>query len=137
MIRVTIGLKGSGKTKKLIDGANAAVGSEKGDVVCVTYSSRLIHDIDRGIRLINTEPFDIKNFDMFGGFICGVISENYDITHIFIDSIFKIIPGGSMEDLDGFMATLENLEKQFDVSFTIMVSAGLADATANVKKYIA
>ena len=136
MIRVTIGLKGSGKTKKLIDEANAAIKSEKGDVVCITYSDRLIHDINRKVRLINTEPFDIKTFDIFGGFICGIISENYDITHIFIDSVFKIVKG-SMGELDKFIASLEMLEKQFDVSFTIMVSAELAEATENVKKYIA
>ena len=137
MIRITIGLKGIGKTKKLIDEANAAVHSEKGDVVCITNGSRLIHDIDREIRLINTESFDIKSFDMFEGFICGIISENYDITHIFMDSVFKIVPGGNMADLDRFLTALENIERQFGVSFTIMVTAELAEATDNVKKYIA
>jgi len=137
MIQITIGLKGIGKTKKLIDEANAAAKSEKGDTVCITNGSRLIHDIDRQIRLINTESFDIKNFDMFEGFLCGVISGNYDITHIFMDSIFKIVPGGKMADLDKFMAALESLDEQFGVSFTIMVTAEPAEATENVKKYIA
>ena len=34
MIHVIMGLKGSGKTKKLLEAVNAAVAQTKGDVVC-------------------------------------------------------------------------------------------------------
>ena len=84
MIKIHIGLKGSGKTKKLIEAVNNAVNVETGNVVCITDGNRLIHDIDRKVRMINTEDFNIKNFDMFEGLICGLIAQDYDITHIFI-----------------------------------------------------
>ena len=68
MIKIHIGLKGSGKTKKLIEAVNNAVNVENGNVVCITDGNRLIHDIDRKVRMINTEDFNIKNFDELAPF---------------------------------------------------------------------
>ena len=136
MIKIHIGLKGSGKTKKLIEAVNNAVNIENGNVVCITDGNRLIHDIDRKVRIINTEDFNIKNFDMFEGLICGLIAQDYDITHIFIDSVFKSVPNGDMNSIEEFISDLEKLAGAFNVSFTMMVSAEADSAGANVKKYI-
>ncbi len=137
MIKIHIGLKGSGKTKKLIDDVNGAISLEKGNVVCITEGNRLIHDIDRNARMINTEQFDIRNFDMFAGLLCGIIAQDFDVTHIFIDSVFKSVPSASMANIDELIAIIEKLEAQFGTSFTLMVSADIAEATELVKKYIA
>jgi hypothetical protein len=137
MIKIHIGLKGSGKTKKLIDDVNNAISLEKGNVVCITEGNRLMHDIDRAARMVNTEQFDIKNFDMFAGLLSGIIAQNFDVTHIFIDSVFKSVPSADMSSIDELIAALEALEAKFDVSFTLMVSADEKDATDLVKKYIA
>ncbi len=136
MIKVNIGLKGSGKTPKLIQAVNAAIDVEKGNVVCITEGNRLIHDISHKARMVNTESFDIRNIEMFEGLLCGIIAQDYDVTHIFIDSIFKSVPGATLDDLEGFISNLEKLEEKFNVSFTIMVSAEEKDAGANLKKYI-
>ena len=136
MIKIHIGLKGSGKTKKLIEAVNNAVNVENGNVVCITDGNRLIHDIDRKVRMINTEDFNIKNFDMFEGLICGLIAQDYDITHIFIDSVFKSVPNGDMNSIEEFISDLEKLAGAFNVSFTMMVSAEADSAGANVNKYI-
>lgn len=137
MIKIHIGLKGSGKTKKLIDDVNGAISLEKGNVVCITEGNRLMHDIDRNARMINTEQFDIKNFDMFAGLLCGIIAQDFDVTHIFIDSVFKSVPSASMANIDELIAIIEKLEAQFGTSFTLMVSADSAEATDLVKKYMA
>lgn len=137
MIKIHIGLKGSGKTPKLIQAVNTAVDVEKGNVVCITEGNRLMHDISNKARMVNTEGFDIRNMDMFEGMICGIIAQDYDITHIFIDSIFKSVPAATMDDLESFIARLEKLEDEFNVSFTMMVSADDKDAGENVKKHIA
>ena len=136
MIKIHIGLKGSGKTKKLIEAVNNAVNVENGNVICITDGNRLIHDIDRKVRMINTEDFNIKNFDMFEGLICGLIAQDYYITHIFIDSVFKSVPNGDMNSIEEFISDLEKLAGAFNVSFTMMVSAEADSAGANVKKYI-
>ncbi len=137
MIKIHIGLKGSGKTKRIIDDVNNAISLEKGNVVCITEGNRLMHDIDRSARMVDTEPFDIKNFDMFVGLLCGIIAQDFDVTHIFIDSVFKSVPSGNMANIDELVVALEKLEEKFGVSFTVMVSADAAEATELVKKYIA
>lgn len=137
MIKIYIGLKGCGKTKKLIGAVNEAINDEKGNVVCITEGQRLIHDIDREARLVDTESFDITNFDMFTGLLSGIIAQNFDVTHIFIDSVFKSVPGESMDNIDVFVKSLEKLEEKFGVSFTLMISADESSATELVKKYMA
>ncbi len=136
MIKIHIGLKGSGKTKKLIDDVNRAISEEKGNVVCITEGNRLMHDIDREARLVNTEQFDIRNFDMFEGLLCGIIAQDFDVTHIFIDSVFKSVPSADMSTIDDLISSIEKLEEKFNVSFTLMVSAEESAATDLVKKYI-
>lgn len=136
MIKVHIGLKGSGKTPKMIDAVNTAIDVEKGNVVCITDGDRLMHTINRKARLINTENFNIKNLDIFTGLLCGIIAQDFDVTHIFIDSIFKSVPSATIEDLEDFIPVLERLEQKFGVSFTMMVSAEENSAGPNVKKYI-
>lgn len=137
MIKIHIGLKGSGKTPKLIQAVNAAIDIEKGNVVCITEGTRLMHDISQKARMVNTEGFDVRSIEMFEGMICGIIAQDYDVTHIFIDSVFKSVPNASMADLEDFILNLEKLEEKFNVSFTMMISAEEKDAGANVKKYIA
>ncbi len=137
MIKIHIGLKGSGKTKKLINDVNSALTQEKGNVVCITEGNRLMHDLDRNVRMVNTEQFDIKNFDMFEGLLCGIIAQDFDVTHIFIDSVFKSVPSADMSTIDELVKAIEKLEAKFDVSFTLMVSAEVESATELVKKYIA
>ena len=137
MIKIHIGLKGAGKTKSLINDVNGALAQEKGNVVCITEGNRLMHDIDRNVRMINTEQFDIKNFDMFVGLLSGIIAQNFDVTYIFIDSVFKSVPAESMANIDYLIEALEELKDKFNVAFTLMISADVAEATALVKKYIA
>lgn len=136
MIKIHIGLKGSGKTPKIIQAVNTAIDVEKGNVVCITEGNRLMHDINRKAKMVNTESFNIKNLDVFTGMLCGIIAQDYDVTHIFIDSIFKSVPSATVTELEDFITVLEKLEEKFDVSFTMMVSAEASSAGPNVKKYI-
>ena len=95
-----------------------------------------MHDIDRDVRMINTENFDIKNFDMFTGLLYGIMAQNFDVTHIFIDSLFKSVPSEKVENIDALADSLEELQEKFGVSFTVMVSIDEAEATDKIKKYI-
>ena len=95
-----------------------------------------MHDISRGVRMINTENFDVDNFDIFIGMLYGIIAQDFDVTHIFIDSLFKSVPKESIANVDKFIDVIEDLEKKFDVSFTVMVSIDASEATEKMKKYI-
>ena len=64
MIQVIMGLKGSGKTKKLVDSIHEAVLSTKGDVVCIEYGQKLTYDIPYRVRLVDSKEYAISNSDM-------------------------------------------------------------------------
>ena len=91
MIRVIVGKKGSGKTKQVIEMINSAVDTEHGNVVCIEKGEKLMLDISHKIRLVEASEYDIADYTAMKGFISGLYAGNYDITHIFIDSLTKII----------------------------------------------
>ena len=134
MINLIIGKKGTGKTKILIDNINDAVKESNGSVVCVEKGSTVRYSISRKVRWCDTEYYNVEGYETFYGFIAGLLASNYDITHIFIDGIFKI--GG--RDYDAFGALLEKIEKLTgtDVSVVFTVSADEEELTDSVKKFI-
>ncbi len=135
MIKILTGEKGSGKTKSFIDMVNQSVTEEKGNVVCVMKGDRHLFDLKSSIRMTDTTDFFVEDFHALHGFISGMISRDYDITHIFIDSITKIA-GEDFSQFDGFLCKLESLAKKYDVKFTITVSAPISKATDEIKKYL-
>ena len=134
MIRILIGPKGTGKTKTFINMANEALHTEKGNVVCITKGNRHTFDISSGIRLVNTDDFDIETINAFYGLICGMIAQNYDITHIFIDNITKIA-NVTINDFAEVLSDLEKISAKFSVDFTVAISEDRANAPENVLKY--
>ena len=135
MIKILMGEKGTGKTKAFIEMVNQSIHEEKGNVICVMKGDRHLFDLKSAIRLTDTTEFYIEDFHALHGFISGMISRDYDITHIFIDSITKIA-GEDFAEFDGFLCKLESLSDKYNVNFTITVSAPLSAATDEIKKYL-
>lgn len=136
MIKVLIGKKGSGKTKTLIDSVNASVDNAGGDVVFISCDTkRHMYDIAHKVRMVDTSGFALNTYDEFYGFVCGLISNNYDISNIFIDSIFKIV-GKELEGLEKFLEDTERLAERYNISFLFTLSIDAAEAPDYVKKYV-
>ena len=135
MVKLIMGLKGSGKTKQLIELVNKAVEDEQGDVVCIEKGTKLTYDIPHKVRLIEASHYDFDGYDFLKGFISGLYSANYDITHIFIDSVLKIIDAGVDEKTGEFFDWCERFSEREDVKFTMTISADIALATDRIKKY--
>ena len=135
MINVIIGEKGTGKTKYLVDHVNNAVKDEPGNIVFIGKTNRLMCDLQHSVRYITTEDFDIADYEVFYGFIGGIVSSNYDISHIFIDSLWKIVKLED-QDLDKFLNALEKFSSNFNINFTIAISASEDRAPEYLKKYI-
>ena len=135
MIKIIMGPKGSGKTKSFIDKVNVAIKEEKGNVVCIAKGNRHLFDVKSSVRLVDTADFDMGCYNVFYGFICGIISRDFDITHIFIDSVTKIA-NDDYAKLDEFLNKLEVLSEKFNISFTLTVSAEVSNATETMKKYL-
>ena len=135
MVKIIMGLKGSGKTKLLIDLVNKAVDEEHGDVVCIEKGSKLTYDIPHKVRLVEASLYEFEGYDFLKGFISGLHSANYDITHIFIDSVLRIIDMEVDSKAEDFFDWCESFSEQENVKFTITVSADIALATDRIKKY--
>lgn len=120
MIKLIIGNKGSGKTKRLIGLINEAVESSNGTVVCIEKSPLLTYEVTHKARLIETERFGIEGCDAFYGMVCGIVAQDHDITEIFVDATFKIVG----RDYDAFAALIGKLSKvseenDVDIVFTV------------------
>lgn len=136
MIKIFAGLKGSGKTKHLIDMVNEAQGKTTGNVVCVEKGTKLIHEINNQTRLVDISEYSIDSAEKLYGFVCGALSANFDITDLFIDSALKICA----DDMDGFekfaLKVLPILEQR-NVSFTMTASVEVEKIPDSLKKYLA
>ena len=136
MVRVIMGVKGTGKTKQMIDLINSAVHSEHGNVVCIERGGKLTYDIHSKIRLVESSNYDMGTFEFMKGFISGLYAGNYDITHVFIDSLCRIIPSEpDSPEVEEFLAWLDRFSDTNKVKFTITISADIALATEAIKAY--
>ncbi|MBE7045348.1 MAG: twitching motility protein PilT [Ruminococcaceae bacterium] len=136
MVELLIGKKGTGKTKVLIENVNAAAAVASGNVVFISKdSSRNMYDIKSQIRMVDTKDFAITSWEEFLGFLCGVISGNFDITHIFIDGILKIVDD-KLEGFEQFLQNVEELSAKFSISFVMSVSIDKDEAPEYMKKYL-
>lgn len=135
MVRVIMDDTGSGKTKQLIDLANAAVQTEHGNVVCIEPKKELTYDIDYNIRLIASNEYTLPTCEVFQGFLSGIYAGNYDITHIFIDNLTKIIRCDEEEQVERFLDWLEDFSEKNRIKFTITMSAKAQLAADGIKKY--
>ncbi len=136
MVRVIMGVKGTGKTKQMIDLIHAAVKNESGSVVCIERSSKLTYDIPHAVRLVESKDYGIDNFDVMRGFISGLHAGNYDITHVFIESLIKIV-GADPESprVEQFLDWLNDFGERNGIKFTVTISADASLASDGVKKY--
>ena len=136
MIKLIIGKKGSGKTKQLIDDVHKAIEVENGNIVFICNGDRHVLDLNHSVRLIDVAGLDTETFRIFKSFINGILSQNYDITAVFVDSLFKIVPD-DMANLPSFVDGLEEISNASGVKFTICISADKSELPEDIYKYIA
>ena len=136
MVRVIMGVKGTGKTKQMIELINSAVHSEHGNVVCIEKGAKLTFDIHSKIRLVEASDYNITSYDMMKGFVSGLYAGNYDITHIFIDSLTKMVPSDAgAAAVEDFLDWLNTFGEKNGIKFTVTISADASLATDGIKKY--
>lgn len=136
MVRVIMGVKGTGKTKQMIELINAAAKSEAGSVVCIEHGSKLTYDIHYQIRLIEAKEYNLKNLDMLKGFVSGLHAGNYDITSVFIESLTKIVGVDPENELvEQFLDWLNDFGEKNGIKFTVTISADASLASEGVRKY--
>ena len=135
MIHVIMGLKGSGKTKKLIEAINEAVASAHGDVVCIEYGKKLTYDVTYKVRLVDSKEYGISSPEMLKGFLSGLHAGNFDITNVFIDNLYKTI-GQDQAANEAFVEWVAKFAQENNMEITMTISAGPAAASDAMKKYL-
>lgn len=121
MVELIVGKKGKGKTKVLLDRVNGAVKEANGSIVYLDKSTKHMYELNNKVRLIDVSSYPLKNADEFVGFICGIISQDHDLEQIYLDSFLKV---SKLEekDITGTLEQLDEIGKQFNVTFVISVS---------------
>ena len=135
MIHVIMGLKGSGKTKKLLDSIQETVSSASGDVVCIEYGKKLTYDVNYRVRLVDSKEYGISNLDMLKGFLSGLHAGNFDITNVYIDNLYKTI-GADREAGEAFIVWCAEFAEANNMNITVTVSDDPAMASDKVKAYL-
>ena len=136
MVKLILGLKGSGKTKKLVDLVREAVKMENGDVVCIEKEKKLTYDIPYQARLIEAGTYDTGPYEFIKGFICGLHSGNYDITHVFVDNFYKIVSNKDPVVFGEFLDWLEDFSEKEKIEFVISVTMDPDTVGDAIKKYM-
>ena len=135
MLKLIIGVKGTGKTKTLISMVNEAVDASHGDVVCIEKGTKLRFDIKYQARLINTEEYFIEDASALYGFVAGILASNHDVTDLFVDSALKICKN-DVAEFEKMVVALDKLLEGSTVKVTITSSIPVEEASDVVKKYL-
>ena len=135
MLKLIIGVKGTGKTKNLINLVNTAVENSHGDVVCIEKGTKLRYDVKYKVRLIDVEEYFVGDTQSLYGFVAGILASNHDVTDLFIDSALKIC-NNDIAAFDKFVEEINALAAKLNVKITITSSIPTEEASETVKKYL-
>ncbi len=135
MIQVIYGEKGSGKTKQIVDLANEAGKNAKGVVVYLDRTNHRMHDLDRGIRLVDASHYGLASQKEILSFIKGMLAANFDIEKIFIDGVTRLLDC-NVAELGELYEGLENIGKEFEVNFVITASSAKENLPDFIAKYV-
>ena len=139
MIKLIIGNKGSGKTKKLIELVNAAVEKSNGNVVCIEKERLLTYDVNYRARLVETDHYKVSGYDAFYGFLSGICAGDHDITDIFVDATYRIADDKDRagEALAAFLKKVNELSKISGTKFTFTISSDMEELPEAMFEYCA
>ncbi|MCM1290118.1 MAG: hypothetical protein NC183_05330 [Corallococcus sp.] len=135
MIQVIYGEKGTGKTKQIVDLANAEAKTAKGIIVYLDRTNNRIHDLDREIRLVDASHYGLSRQKDILSFIKGMLAANFDIEKIFIDGLTRLLDC-NVAELEEIYTGIDAIAKEFNVSFVITASSSKENLPKFVAKYV-
>ena len=134
MVKFILGAKGTGKTRWLIDNANKEKRKGNGNIAFIDVDDDHIFTLNYNVRLVNAMEFKIDNLESFYGFLCGIISRDYDVEKIYVDGIYKVMDIG-IKDLKMLLEKLTVIGEKFGTEFFINVDYVLEDIPEHIKAY--
>ena len=134
-MKLIIGVKGTGKTKTLIEMVNSTIDSSNGSVIGIEKGDKLKFDIKYQCRLIDSDEYFVCDAQSLFGFIAGIFASNHDVTDLFIDSALKIC-GNDADAFDVFLGEMNKLSEKCGVNIVMTSSIPVEEASETVKKYL-
>jgi len=135
MIKVFYGEKGMGKSKMMVDLANEHADMRNGDVVFIDDSNDLMLKLKHRIRFTDVTVYPVDGADQFFAFICGIISQNYDIESIFIDGLTYIVKA-DVGSLERFFNNISMLTEKYPISFFFSINGRPEAMPAFLQAYV-
>ena len=136
MVKILAGEKGEGKTKRMIDMANAAGKEAKGNIVFVDDDNSHMYDLHYSVRFVETPKFIMEDPQVFRGFVCGILSQNSDIETIYIDGLNHIMDRISDADFTAFIQELDKTSKEAEMDMVMIISRKTDTLPAEVQQYL-
>ena len=93
-----------------------------------------MYDLNRAVRFIDVNDWDIAGEDALCGFVKGVAACNGDNEHIYIDGIARIA-GKELADLAGIFYMLDKISGENGITITITCSCTKEEMPDFVAKY--
>jgi len=135
MVKLIVGLKGTGKTKALVEQVKKAVEEESGSVICLEKERNLTYDIPYTVRLIHITDYEFGSPEFFRGFISGLHAADYDISHIFIDGLMKMFKDPDLDKIAELLDELDAFGEKENIQFTITATLDPDQIGDRIKKY--
>ena len=132
MLKLIIGVKGTGKTKTLINLVNSALEVTKGDVVCMEKGTKLRYDIKPAARLVNVDEYMVQDAEALYGFVAGILASNHDVTDLFIDGTLKIC-NHDIAAFEKLALELADFVEKHSINLTMTVSMREEDIPESVR----
>ena len=136
MVKILAGEKGEGKTKRMIDMANAAGKEAKGNIVFVDDDNSHMYDLHYSVRFVETPKFIMEDPQVFRGLVCGILSQNSDIETIYIDGLNHIMDRISDADFTAFIQELDKTSKEAEMDMVMIISRKTDALPAEVQQYL-
>ena len=136
MVHIIMGPEGSGKTKMLIDAIHQALKEESGSMVCIEKGSTLRFDVDHRVRLIDAGEYALGSYTFLKGFISGLHAGNFDITHIFMDNLYKLAQSSDPKETENFLDWCSVFSAENSVAFTLTIAGEAAEAPEYIARYM-
>jgi len=134
MLKLIIGVKGTGKTKTLIDMVNKTAEESAGSVVCIERGVKLRYDVKYKARLINTNDYLVFDAQSLFGFVAGILASNHDVTDLYVDSALKIC-NDDVNAFEKMIIEIDELAEKHNVNVVMTSSIPVEEASDIVNKY--
>ncbi len=139
MIKVILGDKGSGKTKRLIDLTNEALKTEHGNIIFVDDDKRYMYDLRHEIRFVDASAYPSAykcTAHEFLAFLCGMLSADFDLSLIAVDAFKKLVktPLDDIE-MERFFENLKQVSDDHHCKFVLSIGSAVDEVPEYIRQY--